>query len=174
MKAPSSEPKGDSKMKRFFVFTLTALFVTTCLFLTNLIAENDMDTDFVFDGDVEVYTEVTTWFSFPLAKSVHQAAIHNNSNKSVRYYYTFKATVSGPEEIPAKEKSDHGWVAKNDSWYDSKNFSFNMRGRKEGKYTITAKADLTVKSDLNGDGDFEDPGEIDGVDSSCSTTFRIN
>lgn len=160
-------------MKPFFVFTLTALFVTTCLFLTNLIAENDMDSKFVFNGDVEVYTEVTPWFNFPLAKSVHQAAVHNNSDRSIRYYCTFTATVSGPEEIPPKEKSYQGWVAKDTSWYESKNFSFNMRGRRAGRYTITADADLTVKSDLSGDGDFEEPGEIDGEDSSCFTRFDI-
>ena len=68
-------------MKRFFVFTLTALFVTTCLLLTNLIAENDMDTESLLDGDVDGYTEVTTWFNFPLAKSVHQASVYNNSNE---------------------------------------------------------------------------------------------
>ena len=161
-------------MKRFFVFTLIALFVTTCFFLTNLTAENDMDTKFVFDGDVEVYTEVTTWFNFPFAKSVHQAAVHNNSERSIRYYCTFRATVSGPEEISPKSRQPHGWVGKNNSWYDSQNFSFNMRGREAGEYTITAEASLTVKSDLNGDGDFEDMGEIDGENSSCFTEFRIN
>ena len=81
--------------------------------------------------------------------------------------------MSGPEEIPPKSRQPHGWVNTSDSWYDSQNFSFNMRGRERGQYTITADADLTVKSDLNGDGDFEDMGEIDGVNSSCSTDFDI-
>jgi len=173
MKAHNSESKGDFEMKGFFAFPMTVFFVTTALFLTNLTAENGMDTSTLWNGDVDGYTEVTTWFNFPLAKSVHQAAVYNYSNKSVRYYCTFEASVSGPSDIPPKSRQPHGWVEKNDSWYDSQNFSFNMRGKRAGDYTITAVADLTVKSDLNGDGDFEDVGELDGLDSSCSTDFSI-
>ena len=167
-------------MKRFFVFTLTALFVTTCLFLTSLSAERDWKArvgkgmmDFVWG-----YSEVETSFNFPIAKSYHNIAVYNDSGLPgyraaipVRYYYDLESEVLGPDEKERKKgDSDHGDVAARSSWGLTKTYTHNMRGAPAGDYTIEASSDLTVKVDLNGDGN---PETSDGWDTSTSTEFDI-
>ena len=67
-------------MKRFLVFTLTLLFATTCLFLTDLYA---LDQNFrsvtEFAGNVYGSTYVCTWFDTltETAHSSHSVAVDN-------------------------------------------------------------------------------------------------
>ena len=142
-------------MKRFFVFTLTALFATTFLFLTNLIAASNSDKGYKLGGDVYGYAYISTGFNFPYATSYHDAHVWNYSGRAIKYYCTFEATVSGPSEIEPKKAEPEGWVEIDGFAFESDYFRFNMRGKEAGEYTITGKSDLDVKVDLNGDGDFD-------------------
>ena len=86
MKAPSSEPKEDFEMKRFFVFTLIALFATACLLVVNLNADNPTDDDYgtVLDN-VFVEAYAATYGSAPtpaviwMATSVIMAGTLSNT-----------------------------------------------------------------------------------------------
>ena len=155
MKALSSEPKGDSKMKRFFVFTLMLLFATTCLFLPNLSAWVDWDSGDIWAGNASGEAYVCAWYSFPFAKSTHWVSLFNCGPVPIRYYYDFYMDVSGPEDIPALQAGDGGWCPINDAWSTSKTFSVNMRHKEEGCYEIDASTDFSIKADFNRDGVFE-------------------
>ncbi len=167
-------------MKRFFVFTLTVLFATACLLLTNLSAGYDWSSgsggnlEFVWAGS----TVFTSW-NFPIAKGMHAFSVYNYSGFEgyrsaipVRYYYVFESEILGPGIDEWKKDDDgHGTIEARDWWSISQTFSFNMRGKGAGNYSIVASTDLTVKADLDGDGN---PETQDGWDSSTSTLIVID
>ena len=175
------------------VFTLTVLFASTFLLITNLPAgyfvgdNSDLKAGWAFDEwsteakKVRVWCEsyVTTWYDTPYAKSCHNAYISNDSGIPLRYYYTFKAEVTADDadddaEIAPKEVEGHGFVANGDSWSTCKSFSFNMDvlGEDREWYKITGWSDLTVKGDFTQNGNFQDQGEISEWNAKCSTGFR--
>lgn len=167
-------------MKRFLVFTLTVLFATSCLFLTNLSAGHDAVSGYG-DGMLNFVwgsSGVTTEYDAPYARSMHFANFYNYSGHQgwraaipVRYYYILHSEILGPGiDDWTKGRDGHGDVAGRDWWSTSETYSFNMGGRREGRYTIAASTDLTVKADLDGDGN---PETQDGWDTSASTEFRI-
>jgi len=158
-------------MKRFFVFTLILLFAAAGI-AWFAIAESDSDSDeetrSVLDGDGEGYVGVTAWYDGTYAKSVHQVSLYNYGNVPIRYYYDFSLNISGPEDIPALERNEKGWVAPDNSIYDSQNYSVRMAERKGGRYSVSASSSLSVKVDINNDGIFDN---FDGLNASASFSF---
>ena len=134
-------------MKRFFVFTLTLLFATVCLFLTNLHAfDSDWKYDTKFNGTVYGETNVAVWFDSPIAHSSHGAYVSNAGPGAVKFYATFTAQVfwnGGSASPPPREESDI--VAANDSQNVSESFSFNLRNKPEGNAHISATSALDVR-----------------------------
>lgn len=162
-------------MKRFFAFTLIALFATACLFVVNLNADNPTDDDYgtVLDN-VFVEAYAATYWSAPYASSHMDGYVNNSGGKAVKYYCDFATNLSNRTwRWPDKTRSYNGWVGIGNRWSGNYNVSFNMSNKKDGDWTIWASTDLTVKSDLNGDGDVEDPGEVDGKDAYAWTDFEI-
>lgn len=161
-------------MKRFFVLSITTLFVTTCLFLPNLIAEWNSESGWKNlsnnKGRVYGYVYVNTGWSFPFATSYHEAHLRNDAKLAVKYYATFTATVDGPSKIDPKQVEPEGWVGMGDFGYEDQNFRFNMRGKDDGWYTITGESDLDVKADTNGDGNFD---SFLGWDTDTFTPFQL-
>ena len=164
-------------MKRFFVFTLIALFVTTCPFLMDLNADKPMDVDSgtVLDNVfVEAYASTSWSASSEVASSHMDGFVMNNGGKAVKYYCDFATNLSNRTwGWPDKTRSYNGWVGIGNRWSGNYNVSFNMSNKKDGLWTIWASTGITVKSDLNGDGDVEDPGEVDGKDAYAYTDFEI-
>ncbi len=166
-------------MTRVLVFTLTLLLAATYIPLTEVNAGyswnygwGDAPLNFVWAS-----SSVSTEFSFPYARSSHYANTYNASGTpgyrngiTVRAYYIFTSTIKGPEDIPPKGKKDKDWVSAGSWWWTSKNYSFNMGGKKEGVYTITGKSELTVKADLDQNGSFE---THDGWNTNTFTRFEI-
>ena len=134
-------------MKRFFVFTLTLLFATVCLFLTNLHAfDSDWEFDTLFNGTVYGETNVSVGFDSPIAHSSHAFYVSNDGPGAVKYYTTATAQVfwnGGSASPPPREDSDI--VAANDSQNISENFSFNLRNKPEGNAHISATSALDVR-----------------------------
>lgn len=163
-------------MKRFFVFTLTVVFGTACLFLTNLLAgyvegdNTDREGSWKFDGAAYGEAYVTTAYDAPTAWSCHNAYIFNNSDVQIRRYHIFKAHVTGPVNLAEKKVDDHGWVNASSSWSACKSFSFNMTNKDEGIYTIHGSSSVTAKIDFDGDGNFDDKHTWN---ASTSTGFKI-
>ena len=169
-KAIPKKSKDKRNMKRVFIFTLTMLFATTCLFLTSLTAEIDYDSGHIWAGNAWGEAYVSTWFESPNAKSSHWVSLGNYSTVQLRYYYGLESDVDGPTDKFPKVKEDDGWVERNMWWSTSRSHSFNMSGARDGWYTIYGSSDLDVKADFNRDGDFD---AFDGWNASCSTRFRI-
>ncbi len=155
-------------LKRFFIFSLTLLFGTVCLFLTNLNADPDWDSGDVMAGNGWAEAYATTWFDFPHAKSCHWTSLCNTGPVPIRYYYDFYMNISGPDDIFPLQVDDDGWVALDSSWSTSEIFSVNMRFKQEGRYMIYAYTDLDIKADTNHDGLFD---AFDGKYASSSTGF---
>lgn len=170
MKTPDSESKEDYKMKRFFVFTLVALFATTGLFLTDLYAFNsDFRPETKFAGNVYGSTYVATWFDTltETAHSSHSVAIDNYGPGEVKLYGTFTVTVrwnGGSTTPPAKEKEKN--VDGNSFGSAHDNFSFLLRNKPEGKAKITAWTELEVR-------DLATKEKVAWTTAQCSTRFEL-
>jgi len=156
------------------------LFVTAALFLTNLTVETNWDSDGRWgEGMLDFVwasSSVTASWDSTYARSTHSADVYNASGDpgyrdaiSVRYYWIFESKVEGPWN-QTKEDDAHGDVHAGTYWWTSENYSFNMNGKREGRYTITAKVDLTVKADLDGDGN---PETQEGRNTKAVTRFEI-
>ena len=174
MKAPSSEPKEDFEMKRFFVFTLIALFATACLLVVNLNADNPTDDDYgtVLDN-VFVEAYAATYWSAPYASSHMDGYVGNNGGHAVKYYGDFATNLSGPgwRRLP-KTRAYSDWLAIGERWTGNYNASFHLPNPRTGNWTIWASSDVTVKSDLNGDG-FIDGSEVATKNAYADTDFEI-
>ncbi len=147
-------------MKRFFVFTLIALFATTGLLLTNLSAYDD-NGDYGYAGmpfeNVYGYAWVTVWYDteFSIPKSYHHFFLRNGGGVPVACYNNFEADVDGPSVVLPQSKGDFRWVPINDEASDTHTFSFDMTGKLRGKYTIKGKTDIDIEADFNNDGETE-------------------
>ena len=136
-------------MKRFFVFTLTLLFATVCLFLTDLSAfDSDWEYDTLFDGTV--YGETNAWTSFDAssetAYSSHSVYVWNDGPGSVKFYSTATAQVfwnGGSASPPPREDSDI--LEANSSGSASESFSFLLRNKEAGPGHISATTALDVR-----------------------------
>ena len=159
-------------MKRFFVFTLTILCLTTCLLAVNVFAyDSDTEEGNGFAGNAWGSACVLTKFVYPYAQSGHGFYLYNMSDVAMRYYYDFDVSVSdGPSLIPPKGDDDDGWVDRNDAVGIGDEFLFNMTFKKEGNYVINASTTLNVKADFNQDGIFE---SYHDWEASCSTVFTL-
>ena len=160
------------------VFTLTVLFGTTCLFLTNLPAgyvegDNiDREGSWTFAGSAYGEAYVTTAYDAPTAWSCHNAYIWNGSNVQIRRYHIFTARVTVPpnvQKLADKEVDDEGWVDGGSSWSACKRFSFNMTRKPDGRYTIHGSSSVTAKIDWDGEG-FDDEKTWN---ASTSTGFKL-
>ena len=157
-------------MKRFFVFTLTALFATTGLFLTDLYAFNeDFESSTEFAGNVYGSTYVCTWFDTltKTAHSSHSVAVDNYGIGEVKLYGTFRVTVrwNGGSRTPdpkTKEKKVQGNSF--GSAYD--NFSFLLRNKKAGPGRIEAWTELEVR-------DLATKEKVAWPTAHCSSNFRL-
>ena len=136
-------------MKRFFVFTLTLLFATVCLFLTDTEALNsDYKYATKFDGTVYGETNAWTWFdaSSETAYSRHSVYVWNDGPGSVKFYATYTAKVfwnGGSSTPPPREESDI--ISANSSGSDSDSFSFLLRNKPAGNGHISATTALEVR-----------------------------
>ena len=136
-------------MKRFFVFTLTALFATTGLFLTDLYAfRSDFKSATEFAGNVYGSTYVAVWFDTltETAHSSHSVAVDNYGIGEVKLYGTFNVTVrwNGGSVTPpttTKEKKVPG----NSFESAQHNPSFLLRNKKRGNASISASTGLEVR-----------------------------
>ena len=139
------------------VFTLTVLFATTCLLLTNLTAQdydsdevdNDWDSGWAFqENNVFGSASVCTWYDAPFLKSSHCASISRSDAGGYTYYYTFEAKLTDPQgNEDVKDESNHGPLPLN-YWSKSKSFSFLVG---EGDHTINAFSFLKIVEEF-GDG----------------------
>ena len=98
-------------MKRFLVFTLTLLFATTCLLLTDLHAlDQDFQSATEFAGNVYGSTYVCTWFDklTETAHSSHSVAVDNDGIGAVKLYGTFRVEVywNGGSVTPPPETKE--------------------------------------------------------------------
>ena len=144
-------------MKRFFVFTLTALFAITCLLVGNLRANMVSCGDYGYAGipfnDVYGYVYVTLWYNAETstAYSSHYFFLDNGDDVPIEYVYYFYSDVSGPADIPSQGVGGDGVVALNDEDSDTKLLSYNMEGE-EGEFTINGGSDLVIFADTDHDG----------------------
>lgn len=164
-------------MKRFFVFTLIALFAATSLLVANLNADKPTDVDYgtVLDNVfVEAYAS-TSWHAATETASSHMDGfVMNNGGQPVKAYGEFKTNLSGPGwRRPDKKRGDGRWVAIGDRWTGNYNVSFHLPNEAKGDWTIWASSDVTVKSDMNGDGDIQDAGDIASKNAYAWTDFEI-
>ena len=159
------------------VFTLTVLFATTCLLVTNLSAqenENNPNMDWrerwELNNDVLVEASVCVGYYAPSLSSGHCVYVRNTSTQhEVTCYSEFDAKVTGPglddDDDFHKNREGGGTApAMGGTWSDSETFSFNMSGR-TGDFTITAFSDIEVKR-KNG-------SETGGIRATIARTFRI-
>ena len=140
------------------VFTLTVLFATTCLFLTNLSAQQvEGDPNMRWNGrwelnnEVWVEASVCVGYYAPSLKSSHCIYVWNSSTQhEVKCYYEFDAKVTGPgldddDDDFHENEIGEGVAPTRDSWSKSGAFSFDMSDEEEGIFTITAFTDIEVK-----------------------------
>ena len=149
------------------VFTLTVLFATTCLLLTNLSAEHDYDSHEEYGLGVWGEAYVSTWYDGTFARSYHSAYLVNETNDAFQYYYEFDAKLLADEEnVLDEDNTDGEGAIQMDDWeIEVENFSF--RKTTAGDYTIEAFTDLDIK-------DFNDHLRTYEWHASCSTTFMID
>ena len=155
------------------VFTLTMLFATTCLLLTNLFAQdydsdevdNDWDSDWAFqENNVFGSASVCTWYDAPFLKSSHCASISRSDEGGYTYYCEFEATWTNPQDEEKVERDpEHGALPPN-YWSKSKNFSFLVE--EEGLHTINAFSFLKIIEEF---GD----GRITSWRADATTSIRI-
>lgn len=157
-------------MKRFLVFTLTVLFATTCLLLTDLYAfEQDSRESTEFAGNVYGSTYVCTWFDTltETAHSSHSIAVDNYGIGKVKLYGTFTVEVhwNGGSITPPSETEEKEVPGKSfGSAYHS--FSFLLRNKPEGPGWIEASTGLEVR-------DLATKIKVAWPTAECSTNFRL-
>lgn len=138
----------------FFIFVLTVLF-TTCV-LTSLhahlldeyVAEDRRDgyADMPFSGVYGYAWSYIVWdHHVNTFYTYHHAFTSNGGNEPVKHYWEFYADVDGRDNTLPKRDSGEEWVPVGQTKYNDKDFSFGMTGKRRGRYTATAKTDLTVK-----------------------------
>ncbi len=157
-------------MKRFFVFTLAALFASTCLFLTDLYAfDQDFRSSTEFAGNVYGSTYVSTWFDTltETAHSSHSVAVDNYGIGEVKLYGTFRVTVrwNGGSTTPQPETREKR-VPGNSFGSAYHNFSFLLRNKPEGRARIEASTELEVR-------DLATKIKIAWPTTRCSTNFEL-
>lgn len=136
-------------MKRFFVFTLTLLFATVCLFLTDIEAlDSDYEYETNFGGTVYGETNAWTWFdaASETAYSSHSVYVWNDGPGAVKFYAKHTARVfwnGGSATPPPREES--GIIGANSSGSDSDSFSFNLSNKPAGPGSISATTGLDVR-----------------------------
>ena len=151
MKAPSGEPQGDCKMKRFFVFTLMLLFATTCFLLPNPNAYGyDWDSKHAtkFDGTVYGSIYITTAFDHATetASSHFTFYVSNDGPGAVKMYTTATVRVfwNGGSVSPAP-REDTAIVEANSARSIYEDFSFNLRNKRAGRGSISVIGELDVR-----------------------------
>ena len=157
-------------MKRFSVFTLTALFATTCLLLTDLYAlDQDFRSATEFAGNVYGSTYVCTWFDTltETAHSSHSVAVDNYGIGAVKLYGTFRVevqwnggSITPPPETKEKEVPGKSFRSA------THNFSFLLRNKKAGKASISASTGLEVR-------DLATKEKVAWPTASCFTNFDL-
>ena len=157
-------------MKRFFVFTLAALFATTCLLLTNLYAlDQDFRSATEFAGNVYGSTYVCTWFDTltATAHSSHSVAVDNYGIGKVKLYGTFRVEVywNGGSVKPRPETKEMEVPGKSFG-SASHNFSFFLRNKPKGPGWIAAWTELEVR-------DLATKEKVAWPTASCSTDFEL-
>ncbi len=132
------------------VFTLTVLFATTCLLLTDLPAEVDFEQATKLQN---VWGEayVSTSYDAPHARGYADGFFMNNLDLLVRRYFKFEVKVTYPNgSTDVRNRSDEGDnLPAGERWVDAPNYKFPMGGKPRGRYKITASSDLTAKVDFN-------------------------
>lgn len=137
-------------MRRFFVFTLSLLFSTVCLFLTTVEA---LDSNYKFatkfNGTVYGESNVWTWFdaTSETAHSDYAVYVWNDGPGSVKYYatYTVKVVWNGGSVTP-KPREKSGLVHANNSGADNDDGrSYLLRNKNPGRGRISATTLLEVR-----------------------------
>ncbi len=157
-------------MKCFVVFTLTLLFATTCLLLTDLYAlDQDFRSSTEFAGNVYGSTYVCTWFDTltETAHSSHSVAVDNYGIGKVKLYGTFTVEVhwNGGSITPLPETKEKE-VPGNSFGSAHHNFSFLLRNKEEGPGWIDAWTGLEVR-------DLATKEKVAWPTASCSTNFEL-
>ena len=157
-------------MKRFLVFTLTFLFATICLLLTDLYAfDQDFRESTEFAGNVYGSTYVCTWFDIltETAHSSHSVAVDNDGIRAVKLYGTFTVEVrwngGSTKPLPKTKEKE---VAGNSFGSASHNFSLLLRNKKAGKASISASTGLEVR-------DLATKEKVAWPTASCVTIFEL-
>lgn len=138
-------------MKRFFLFTLTVLWATAFLGLTNTHAfKSDRDASYKIAGNIYGVAYVGLWYQAPYAKSNHYVTVSNYGNGTVKLYGDYWARVTGPGWASnPKEDDDEMMVKVNQSRSPGRTFSFSLSGRPPARYTISGWTTLRVRDDVN-------------------------
>ena len=157
-------------MKRFLVFTLTLLFATTSLLLTDLYAlDQDFRSATEFAGNVYGSTYVCTWFDTltETAHSSHSVAVDNYGIGEVKLYGTFTVEVywNGGSVTPPPETEEKD-VPGNSFGSAYHNFSFLLRNKREGRARISAWTGLEVR-------DLATKIKVPWPTASCTTIFKL-
>lgn len=162
-------------MRRIFVFTLIALFATTCLLLTNLSASDD-GWDYGYAGmpfeNVYGYAWVTVWYDSDTSTpySYHHFFLTNGGGVPVACYNLFEADVDGPSVVLPQSKGDFRWVPIDDEATDTHTFSFDMTNKLRGLYRIDGSTNVDIEADFDGNGDTESTWSW-GASASTHFTF---
>ena len=155
-------------MKRFFVFTLTVLFATASLFLTELYAlESDYRYATKFNGKVYGEANVWTWFEFPFANSRHHVYVSNDLPGQMKFYGKFTVEVywnGGAATPQPREESD--LVDGDSSGAATHNFSFNLRHKEAGPGYIYATTALDVRNVATNE-------KLSWPTAACSSGFEL-
>ncbi len=138
-------------MKRFFVFTLMALFAATYFLLPNPNAYGydwDFEDETLFDGTVYASIYITTDFdnTTETASAYFSFYVSNDGPGGVKMYST--ATMGlfwngGSVTPPPKKDSDIVGANRTGSIYE--NFVFSLRNKRKGRGSMWAKGELDVR-----------------------------
>ena len=138
-------------MKRFFVFTLTLLFATTCFLHLNLNAYGydwDSTHDTLFDGTVYASIYITTGWDqeSETASCYFSFYVSNDGPGDVKMYTT--ATMGlywngGSVTPPPKEDTEI--VGANNSGSIYEDWVFSLRNKEEGQGYMWAEGNLDVR-----------------------------
>ena len=147
-------------MKRFFVSTLTMMFLT-CMFLTNVLADYSSIGEYgyappPFDS-VYGYSYVTLWYDADasIAYSSHNFFVSNGGNVPIRYYYLFECSMEGIMDFPPQDKDDEGWVNINKVADDDEVFQYDMANSPAGRYDLRGSTQVSIKADFDNNGNFD-------------------
>ena len=165
---------GKLLPRNTFLLALMVLFCTISLLPMNLFAEKvDTDHDNMYVNNTASQTSLGVSYFDNDPDYVYCSAygnIWNNSDISVRYYFSATLSVLRKGRILYDEKPDKkwGWVPAGESKSFIPFFTIDMTGAKKAPYTANGDVTLELKFDFNGDGDFDD---IASVGSFASITF---